>query len=177
MAPRTACGAWSGGRGGDWGNDTKPSIQGFGSSFWGSVLPPPRYRPTLTLAHQGSLVLGPASGHFCARPFHVPCSDQAIELFLATGEPWLEHGGELVARPTSPPVISRPALSNTVLLPSCQEAVRKVLPRKCFSAACGFRYKAHPRPLHFMTNTGSNSTRLLGSSSCSYVPAHSGFCG
>lgn len=56
MAPRTACGAWSGGREGrDWGNDTKPSIQGFGSSFWGSVL------PTVTGPHSHLLTKAPWS--------------------------------------------------------------------------------------------------------------------
>lgn len=104
-----------------------PSLQ---YRCWGQFLglcPPHCYRPTLTPAHQGSLDLGPASGHWCTCPFCIPCSDHAIGLFLATGEPWLEHGGELVVKPTFPPVIARPALSNAVLFPSCQEAVHKVL--------------------------------------------------
>lgn len=104
-----------------------PSLQYRG---WGQFLglcPPNCYRPTLTPAHQGSLDLGPASAHWCTRPFCIPCSDQAIGLFLATGDPWLERDGELVVRPTFPPVRARPALSNAVLFPSCQEGVHKVL--------------------------------------------------
>lgn len=112
-------------RWGEWGYDTKLSIQGLGQ-FLG-LCPPHHYRPTLTPAHQGSLDLGPASGHWCTCPFRVPCSDHAIGLFLATGEPWLECDGELVERLMSTPVIARPALSHAVLVPSCQDAIRKVL--------------------------------------------------
>lgn len=77
--------------------------------------------------YQGSLDLGPASGHWCTCPFCVPCSDHATGLFLGTGEPRLECGGELVVRSTSSPVTARPALSNVALLSSCQEALHEVL--------------------------------------------------
>lgn len=104
-----------------------PSLQ---YRVWGQFLrlcPPHCYRPTLTPAHQGSLDLGPASGHWCTCPFCVPCSDHATGLFLGTGEPRLECGGELVVRSTSSPVTARPALSNVALLSSCQEALHEVL--------------------------------------------------
>lgn len=123
---------------------------GVGGQFL-RLCPPHYHRPTLTPAHQGSLDLGPASGHWCPCAFRVPGSDHAVWLLLAIGEPWLQHGGALVVRPTFPPGIARPALPIPVPLPSCRETVHKLLLGESLSAVCGLGCEGHPGPLYSMT--------------------------